>query len=62
MKRNKENGHIKSFNVRLTESEYEQLTRIKKQFKKPASQLIRDSIVFYSMYYKDEIGICSIDA
>lgn len=44
---------LKSYNIRLTEKEYEQLIRLRKQFNKPTSQLIRDSLNFYSTYYED---------
>jgi len=45
----------------LTDLEYEMLTKISIQSKISFSQLIRDSLVFYSMYYKDDTNVCSLD-
>ena len=46
------------FNVRLTESEYSLITSLRAKSNKPTSQLIRDSLLFYSLYYNEETNVC----
>jgi hypothetical protein len=49
--KNKENIKSKRLNICLTDYEYSFLDAIRENHNKSISQLIRDSLIFYGIYY-----------
>lgn len=46
-------NYTRNLNVKLTEDEYQILINIRDKFNKTSSKLIRESIIFYSLYYSE---------